>query len=135
MTRQILLYLLIFIGLPSCYNGNAEEERIKIIIEKIKKEYKGEYRHIYLDSTEVNYISGRPFYEIREGSTRNIFCNKCNDAESILIPTSFYLDLETLNITFKGNCLKCHDTLISGYAMHKRIDFLQKTLEKRKSGL
>ena len=125
------LYILGIAVLASCFNVN-ESERTKAIIAELKQEYKDDYRHISLDTSDVVYISGMSFNEIRNSITTNVYCGKCDNAYSIMIPDEFYFDLESITITFKGICARCQDSLQSGYAMHKRIDYLVKTLEKRK---
>ena len=131
MKIRFAFFLIVTINLCSCYN-DKDSQRTLAIIENLKKEYKGDYRRIPLDTIDVVYISGRPFKEIENSLTNNTYCGKCNNEDSRMFPYRFYFDLKQITITFEGTCLKCEDTLTSGYVMHKRIDYLAKTLERRK---
>lgn len=131
----VLISILLILALASCSELSKVSEENKNLIEAIKKNYKGDYRHISLDTADVIYISGKPFKNIEESSTINVYCNNCNSEKEKLTPNEFYFDLEDICIKFKGNCVKCNDTLISGYAIHQRVVYLKRILELRNKHL
>jgi hypothetical protein len=125
-----VVILISLISLNSC-SDNADSEQTKAMVENLKKEYKGDYQHIPLDTADIAFISGHSFIEIEKTITTNVYCGKCNDAQSGMHPFRFYFNLDQLTISFDGTCLMCNDTLTAGYAMHNRIDYLVKVLNKK----
>lgn len=131
MKLPFLLILPLLVCLFSCTDGyDAEQTKRKIA--ELKKNYKGNYRRIHLDTADVVYISGKSFRDIENSLTNDVYCGHCDSTNAVMVPNAFFFDLEEITIAFEGKCTRCLQPLHSGYAMHKRIDYLENVLKKRK---